>query len=112
MELQPLEVFSSAMNSAVIKPPGRHYPGVVIQGDSLSILCGLAKYAAIRVRDGETDHEDFLYDLEQLQHTLLAHMIHYQKVLRAHDIQLPYGTPYDESDYIQLTPEESEISDD
>lgn len=34
-----LEVYSDASNSAVIQTPGRRFPGSVIQGDSLAILC-------------------------------------------------------------------------
>ena len=38
MEVQPLEVYATDSNYAVVRPPGRHYPCSVIQGDSLSIL--------------------------------------------------------------------------
>ena len=35
MDMQPLEVYAADSNYAVVKPPGRHYPGAVIQGDGL-----------------------------------------------------------------------------
>jgi hypothetical protein len=39
-----LELWSGQVNSAVVRVPGRRFPGVVIQGDSLSILFDLAMY--------------------------------------------------------------------
>ena len=66
MRIEPLEVYSRTTNSAIIKPPGRQFPGVVIQGDSLSILCGVAKNMAIKIRDGKTDHPDFPYEVEAI----------------------------------------------
>lgn len=38
MERKVLEVYSELTNSSVIRMPGRRLPGVVVQGDSLSIL--------------------------------------------------------------------------
>lgn len=43
MERKELIVFSDSPNVAVIQVPGRQFPGSVIQGDSLAILCGLAR---------------------------------------------------------------------
>jgi hypothetical protein len=105
METLPLEVYSDATNSAVIKPPGRENPGVVIQGDTLFNLCDVAKQIAIRVRDQKTDHEDFPYDVERVLHELLGHLLHYQKVLQKHNHPLPYSRVIDESDFIRITPD-------
>jgi hypothetical protein len=33
-----VEVWSSEVNAAIVRMPGRRFPGAVIQGDSLSIL--------------------------------------------------------------------------
>lgn len=38
MKIVELEVYSEACNLAVVKPPERRLPGVVVQSDSLSIL--------------------------------------------------------------------------
>ena len=51
MEVQPLEVYADDSNYAVVKPPGRRYPGAVIQGDTLRHLCGLAVGIATWFRD-------------------------------------------------------------
>jgi len=105
-----LEVFSEDSNYAVIKPPGRRYPGAVIQGDSLSILCHTAKQIAEAVRDNRTDHEDFPYDIEELLHSLVGRLHHYQSVLEKHSHGLPFSRPVTEEDYIKLTPDDDDGS--
>ncbi|MFH1300662.1 MAG: VOC family protein [Planctomycetota bacterium] len=103
-----LEVFSEDSNYAVIKPPGRQYPGAVIQGDSLSILCHTAKQIAEAVRDGRTDQEDFVYNVEELLHSLVGRLHHYQSVLDEHGQELPFSNRVTEDDYIKLTPEDDD----
>ena len=76
MELQPLEVFASDSNYAVVKPPGRRFPGSVIQGDSLRILCGLAVRVASSVRDHVPEDEEFLSDLQGLVQSLVGRLLH------------------------------------
>lgn len=38
-----VELFSAPTNNAVIRMPGRHYPGVLIQGDTLASLLDIAR---------------------------------------------------------------------
>ena len=104
MEVQPLEVYAADSNYAVVKPPGRHFPGAVIQGDSLRILCGLAVSVAERVRDHAPEDEEFLGDLQELVQSLVGRLLHYQQVLQAHGIGLPYARPVTEADMVQLLP--------
>ena len=104
MEVQPLEVYATDSNFAVVKPPGRHYPGSVIQGDTLHALCMLAVSVARRVRNCEPQDEEFLGDLQQLTHSLVGRLQHYQSVLRTHGIELPYSGPVTEADLIRLLP--------
>ena len=84
-----IELFSSASNSVVARHAGRRYPGVLIQGDSLSSLVDdidelidecvsgeneFAKEIAINIR---SKFEDWL--------------IHYERVLKLKGIDLPYA---------------------
>ena len=39
MEIKQIEVYSELSNYGIVRMPGRHFPGAVIQGDSLHILC-------------------------------------------------------------------------
>src|SRR5688500_3212432 len=48
-----LELFSNETNAAVVRLPGRRYPGVVIQGDSLRILCDHATEVSELLRAGD-----------------------------------------------------------
>ena len=102
MKLLNLEVFSETSNYAVVKPPGRNFPGSVIQGDSLSILCSEAKAIAEQVRQLKVQDEEFLYLVQEHQEKLLGRLLHYQKVLAEHGVSLPYVAPVHESDLIAL----------
>jgi hypothetical protein len=85
-----VEVFSSDTNHWVIRTPGRAFPAVVVQGDSLSILARRAEeilhgLRAISSIDSEVvDHAEMLCDLLQ------ERLDHYEAVLHKHGIELPY----------------------
>jgi hypothetical protein len=109
MEVQPLEVYATDSNYAVIKPPGRQFPGAVIQGDSLSILCSLITDIARWFRDsGPTDDPEVLGNVQELTELLVGRLLHYQQVLDAHGIGLPYTRPVTEADLVRLLPDEPE----
>lgn len=103
-----LEVYSQDTNYAIIKPPGRQFPGAVIQGDSLSILCSSARRIAEAVRDNKTDDEEFPSEVEDLLHSLLGRLHHYEKTLQRHGIALPYSRPVSKADFIKLTPDDDD----
>jgi len=102
MIIQPLEVYSSESNYAVIKPPGRNYPGCVIQGDSLGILCRTALNVARLVRQSDLSNEDLLGNIEDLTNSLVCRMLHYQRVLDEHGIDYPHGHAFSEADCVEL----------
>ena len=89
MERKELDVYSDASSQAVIRPPGRHFPGSVIQGDSLSVLCSLAR--SIHQRAVETKDQQLIDDATELLDLLDARQKHYEQVLAAHQIKLPYS---------------------
>lgn len=105
MKLVELEVFSEAPNHAVVRPSGRHFPGSVIQGDSLSILCREAKEIAEQVRSLDLKDKEFLYLVQEHQEKLLDRLLHYQQVLVEHGISLPYSVLAQESDLVVLVKE-------
>jgi hypothetical protein len=43
MKRVEVEMFSETVNYPVVRVPGRVFPGVVIQGDSLSVLASMAE---------------------------------------------------------------------
>lgn len=105
MKLIELEVFSEASNYAVIRPSGRRFPGSVIQGDSLSVLCAEAKEISEQIRSLQLEDEELLYLVQEHQEKLLGRLLHYQQVLIEHGFSLPYAVPAQESDLVVLVPE-------
>lgn len=101
MEIKSVEVFSEATNYGIVRMPGRQFPGCVIQGDSLSILLAGAREVLERVA-GSGD-EELVGCAEDLVEKLQSHLDHYQQVMRAHEIPLPF-TPRarDASDAIRV----------
>ncbi|MGW6981869.1 DUF6959 family protein [Streptomyces sp. NPDC054932] len=88
MERVEAELFTDGGNDAVVRLPGRNFPGVLIQGDTLSIL--------------QTDVAELVElcaagDLEEARH--VAGLLHadlgeklqrYAEALKAHGIPLPF----------------------
>lgn len=109
MEIQSLEVYSSESNYAIIKPPGRHFPGCVIQGDSLSILCRKVQGIAEAAKRGDMQNPDFLDDVKDLNNALIGRIIHYQQVLAQHGIALPFGRPFTGADLFPVTLEDETV---
>jgi hypothetical protein len=103
VEFERLEVYSRDPNYAVIKPPGRNFPGCVIQGDTLAILCRAAQMIASAVETGHTDDQDFRDTVEDLNNALVGRILHYQGVLAEHGICLPYSVPFTEEDVVRWT---------
>ena len=82
------KIISDLTNSSIVNLPGRKYPGLVIQGDSLSnIHSGLMTI----LEDTETkvEKETFLNILEQAE-VIENHLLNYEKTLKDHSIDLPY----------------------
>lgn len=105
MDIEPLEVYSRDSNFAVIKPPGRNYPGCVIQGDSLANLCRMAKNIAAFTVNSNIDDEDFLDNVQELTNSLIGRLLHYQDVLTNHGIDFPHVYPFDRGDLVELLPD-------
>jgi hypothetical protein len=83
-----LEMWSAQLNSSIVRVPGRRFPGVVIQGDSLSILFDLAMYVADGV--SKTADSGLRDAAEELAEKLFAHVKNYELVLEARGVVRPY----------------------
>ena len=86
-----IELLSDAINFVVLKTPGRKFPGMVIQGDSLAKLyrcaaevCRLAK---------EPGDQEIIGEAGALCQELRERLAFYEKVLESHGIELPYASP-------------------
>ena len=89
MERVEVEAYSQAVNAWVVRTPGRRYPAVVMQGDSLSALCSLAQSVLKRARACRCADEELVDEVEELCDLLRGRLQHYEAVLREHGFKLP-----------------------
>jgi hypothetical protein len=88
MECKELEIYSELSNYAIVRMPGRAFPGCVVQGDSLSILLHTAERAyELALRTG---HEELIDEVAGLKEALEDRLTYYESVITAHGFQLPY----------------------
>lgn len=83
-----VESFSETSNSAVIRLPGRNFPAIAIQGDSLKILSDCAGDLA-RLSRG-SDLPELQSAVSELTDILNGYQRAYEDALRAHGEPLPY----------------------
>ena len=88
MERKELEVFSKATNTAIIRAPGRKFPGVLIQGDALSNFFSDAMVLVEALSDSKD--EELFFTALSMAERLEGHLLHYEQVLGEQGIQLPY----------------------
>lgn len=83
-----VELLSKATNASIVRLPWRKFPGVVVQGDSLSILVELAE----EVHAARKDHsnEEVAGASEALHGKLAGLLAHYEQTLTSAGISLPY----------------------
>jgi hypothetical protein len=88
MERIEAELFTDGGNGAVVRMPGRRFPGVLVQGDSLRILRGAVAEVAEACERGDLDEARdsaglLLADLDAL-------LARYEAALEEHEIRRPY----------------------
>lgn len=89
MRTETVEIYSDQTNAAVLRHPGRRFPGVLVQGDSLYALCCQADGACAGAHSLRgTDAYD---DINDLRNRLWEYLTHYKAVLGEHQIPLPFS---------------------
>ncbi len=88
MERVEVELFTDGGNYAVVRMPGRKFPGVVVQGDSLSTL----RDDVAGIRDALRAHElgEASDATDVLLEDLEAILLRYAEALDRHGL----GTPF------------------
>ena len=82
-------ILSHVSNSAIVHLPGRKFPAVAIQGDSLSIMLSQAKsFAKFFLNQKD---EELYFEALDLALKLQAHLTHYEDVLEKTGMTIPYG---------------------
>lgn len=88
MQKLELEVYGTASNAAVVRVPGRRFPGVVVQGDTLATL--LESAGEIASRAAYTSDDELLGAAEGLRDQLASLVSQYEGVMDEHGLGLPY----------------------
>ncbi|USQ86148.1 hypothetical protein NFX46_22055 [Streptomyces phaeoluteigriseus] len=88
MERIEVELFTDGGNDAVVRMPGRQFPGVLVQGDSLHILRSDAAEVARACERGDLDEARDSAGL--LLANLDAWLARYEAALGEHEIPRPY----------------------
>ncbi|MFF5449971.1 DUF6959 family protein [Streptomyces sp. NPDC012950] len=88
MEPIQAELFTDGTNDAVLRLPNRHFPGLLLQGDTLSILQNdLAELADLCATD---DLEEARHAANLLHADLSAKLERYTRALEEHGIPHPF----------------------
>ena len=90
MEYMELEVYSQSINRGVIKMPSQNFPGLLLQGETLSTLLGLAR--SIHEKSQKTSDTELINASDELRDGLQKLLSHYESTLGRHNIPLPYST--------------------
>jgi hypothetical protein len=88
MELKEVEVYSDALNRAVVRMPSREFPGIVVQGDTMAGLLETAE--EVRSLAATTGNEDLIEAAQVMVEEITGFLSHYEAVLKRHGIRLPY----------------------
>jgi hypothetical protein len=84
------ELLSRAINYAVVQLPGRRFPGVVFQGDSLHAL--VTQIEELQ-RLAQPHHDaELILGLAEIHDVLSSALVHYERVCQERGIALPYST--------------------
>ena len=90
MRTEPVDIYSEAGNAAVLRHPGRRFPGCLLQGDTLD---GLVR-ALERVQQEQAQlSSDAADELNDVTEHLKGLRQHYMNVLKAHGMDLPFNEP-------------------
>ena len=93
MEYIELEVYSQSINRGVIRMPSQNFPGLLLQGETLSTLSQLAR--SIHEQAQKTTDTELIEASQELSDNLQKLISHFEATLTRHNIPLPYSTiPY------------------
>ena len=88
MKIESVEIYSDASNMAVVKHPGRAFPGMLVQGDTLHTMVASLRYV---IGNADCLGEEPAGRLGEVAERLEEMLTHYRAVLVAHQIPLPFS---------------------
>ena len=108
-QLLEMEVYSETSNMPVLRFPGRRFPGVLIQGDSLAgLLADVASIShLIETNEAFAGQDEVVALMSELQSTLGAFVEHYATTLNNAELPLPFAVGPILEPFISPRPQES-----
>ena len=89
MDEEVARILSHVSNSGIVQMPGRRFPGIVMQGDTLSNVFDSVAFA-LRDAKARRDEESY-YEFLMFAETLQGQLEHYESVLVRLGMPLPYS---------------------
>jgi hypothetical protein len=89
MRVESVEIYSDTTNAAVLRHPGRRFPGVLVQGDNLHGLCVALDEICSNLRlqiDAETYRR-----VDDVRNSMQSYLTHYKAVMQQHSLPLPFS---------------------
>ena len=83
------KIYDYVSNSCIVQIPGRAFPAVVLQGDSVSTMLLTAIYFMRKATENED--EDMYYEALEMAERLQGHLVQYEKVLEKEGFDKPYS---------------------
>lgn len=102
MKTATANILSEQTKHTVVQLPEASFPGSLIQGDWLAVLCAEAREVSETLKKMDGADEDLLFLAQGHQEKLLQCLLHYQNVLAENNITLPYGQAAKAEDLIRL----------
>jgi hypothetical protein len=88
MTEETAKLLSHIPNSGIIQLPGRRFPGIVMQGDSLFGLLKSLHYLLGKFK--ELKDEENYYETLMVAESLYGQLVHYEDTLIKQGMTLPY----------------------
>ena len=86
---EEIQMYDYVSNSGIVHMPGRRFPAVAIQGDSLSSMLSTAM--ELMEKGKRYQDEDLYYGSLELAERLRDHLAHYEEVLEKEGFEKPYS---------------------
>jgi hypothetical protein len=87
MHIESVEIYSDATNAAIMRHPGRRFPGVLVQGDTLYSLCDQADEVCSLIGRSSPGFDE----ANDIRNSLWALLNHYKATLDEHKLPLPFN---------------------
>ena len=84
-----VKLYDHVSNSGIVHMPGRRFPAVAIQGDTLSSMLSAAQYFMAKAK--VHNDEEMYYEALELAERFQDHLIQYENVLEKEGFEKPYN---------------------